>query len=161
MASKPSFLTIWSKFIEIYGDGKITSVGEKIGGKVEENIKLGITDPDSGFTNACAIRMSYALNYSGVTITRGSWKTVSGADKKWYIYRVQDLRTFLANSFGKPDEVKRSPNPSDFAKRKGIIVFNVSGWSDASGHVSLWDGNKCSDTCHFPIATEVSLWSLE
>lgn len=161
MAIRPSFLTIWSKFIEIYGDGTITSVGEKIGGKVEQNIKLGLTNPDAGFTNACAIRMSYALNYSGVTITRGSWATVSGTDKKWYIYRVRDLRRFLVSSFGEPDVVKTTPASSDFAKLKGIIIFSVAGWSDATGHASIWDGDKCSDTCHFPLSTEVSLWTLE
>ncbi len=76
----------------MYGIGKITSVGDLIGGKVKQNIDLWIKEPLLGFTNACAIRMSYALNYSGILIKRGVWKTVSGTDKKWYIYRVRDLK---------------------------------------------------------------------
>ncbi len=161
MVPRPAFLTMWSKFNEIYGDGTVASVGKKIGGKVEENIKLGEKDPESGFTNACAIRMSYALNYSGVTVTRGSWSTVSGGDKKWYIFRVVDMMRFLNHSFGKSDKIKKSPKQSDFAKQQGIIVFNVSGWSSASGHATLWNGNSCSDNCYFPLATEASLWILK
>jgi len=152
---------MWSRFIEIYGDGEITSVGKKIGGKVEENINLGITSPDLGFTNACAIRMSYALNYSGVMITHGTWNTVSGKDKNWYIYRVKDMTKFLTHSFGKPDIVKRNPQQNDFINQKGIIVFNVGGWGDASGHTTLWNGNSCSDRCYFPLAAEASLWLLK
>ncbi|HYE70343.1 MAG TPA: T6SS effector amidase Tae4 family protein [Aquabacterium sp.] len=48
----------------------------------------------------------------------------------------------------------------DFAKLKGIIVFKVQ-WRDASGHVTLWDGRTCSDHCHFPVASEASIWVLK
>ena len=44
----------------------LNEVGKKIGGKVQYNIDQGI------FQNACAIRMSYALNYSGVPVFRCS-----------------------------------------------------------------------------------------
>ncbi len=95
MSARPSFLSMWSNFLNIYGDGKVSSVGTKIGGKVGENIALGAKAPHLGFTNACAIRMSYALNFSGVPVTRGPWDTVSGGDNKWYIYRLRDLLEFL------------------------------------------------------------------
>lgn len=62
---------MWNRFSYIYGDGKINTVGEKIGGHVKQNIDIGKKDPLHGFTNACAIRMSYALNYSGVLIMPG------------------------------------------------------------------------------------------
>jgi cytoplasmic protein len=39
-----------------------SQVGSIIGGKVEVNIKANI------FQNACAIRLSYAFNYSGMPI---------------------------------------------------------------------------------------------
>jgi hypothetical protein len=32
--------------------------------------------------------------------------------------------------------------------RKGIIVVKGQGWSNARGHVTLWDGSFCSDACH-------------
>jgi len=156
---RPKFQIMWHHFITVYGDGSVPSVGEKIGGKVQENIELGVKDPKVGFTNACAIRMSYSLNNSGVTIPRGAWKTVSGGDKKQYIYRVSDLIKYLTHTFGKPDKAVRNPKPSDFAGLKGILVFSVQ-WSDATGHVTLWDGNSCSDHCYFPVAAEASIWLL-
>ncbi len=108
-SNKPVLGTVWSHFKVIYGEGNITRIGDKIGGKVKHNIDLGVREPRLGFTNACAIRMSYALNYSGITIGRGEWKTVSGDDGKWYIYRVKDLLKFLENRFGQPDKVVNSP----------------------------------------------------
>lgn len=156
---RPMFHTMWHNFITVYGDGSVPSVGKKIGGKVEDNIELGVIDPKAGFTNACAIRMSYSLNNSGSTIQKGIWKTVSGGDKKQYIYRVSDLLKYLTHTFGKPDKTVRSPKPSDFAGLKGILVFGVQ-WSDATGHATLWDGSTCSDHCYFPVAAEASIWLL-
>ena len=42
----------------------VINVGRKIGGKVKVNTEANI------FKNACALRMSYALIKSGITITR-------------------------------------------------------------------------------------------
>lgn len=121
---------------------------------------MGAKDPKAGFTNACAIRMSYSLNNSGFLIQKGIWKTVSGGDKKQYIYRVSDLLKYLTSTFGKPDKTVKSPKPSDFAGVKGILVFGVQ-WSDATGHATLWNGSTCSDHCYFPVATEASTWLLK
>lgn len=157
---RPSFQNMLMNFTSIYGSGSIETVGKTIGGKVKQNIELGVKDPLHGFTNACAIRMSYSLNYSGVIVHRGSWKTVSGADRMWYIYRVSDLLGFLEFSFGKPDKTVKNPRPNDFIGKKGILIFKVN-WSDASGHATLWNGNNCSDHCYFPVALEASIWLLK
>ena len=48
----------------------------------------------------------------------------------------------------------------------GIIVFKVSGWGDASGHVTLWNGNDCGDSCYFIHSTpnvrttDILFWNL-
>ncbi|MDR1227763.1 MAG: type VI secretion system amidase effector protein Tae4 [Azoarcus sp.] len=50
----------------------------------------------------------------------------------------------------------------------GILVVRGSGWRDAGGHVTLWDGTMCSDTCHLAYdpdngsfsPTEAALWVL-
>lgn len=162
MAKRPSFTQMAAHFAAIYGSGSVLDVGKKIGGKVGENIDLGVKDPKVGFTNACAIRMSYSLNYSGVLIApNASWSTVSGGDKKWYIFRVRDMLSYLQQKFGKPDKTAKNPKPADFSGIKGILAFRVSGWSDASGHATLWDGTGCSDHCYFPQASEASLWILK
>ena len=157
---RPIFQTMWHHFVTIYDGGSILSVGKKIGGKVQENIELGVKDPKTGFTNACAIRMSYSLNNSGTFIYKGAWKTVSGGNKEQYIYRVSDLIKYLTQTFGKPDKVVKNPKPSDFANLKGILIFGVQ-WSDATGHATLWNGSGCSDHCYFPVAAEASIWLLK
>lgn len=153
--AKPDFKTMWTNFQ--YVNVSVKEVGKKIGGKVQQNIDSEI------FQNACAIRMSYALNYSGFPINRDSrWSTSSGADKKWYIFKVTDLIRFLECNFGKPDIITKSTtNMSQFSGVKGLLVFNVSIWSDASGHATLWDGSKCSDHCYFDDANEVKMWKLK
>ncbi len=138
-------------------------VGRKIGGHIQINIDSGV------FQNACPIRMSYVLNKCGVSVPRGKkYAVVSGKDKKQYMYRVNDMIGYLEEIFGKPDMTIRSPKFSDFSGKKGIIVFSGSGWSNARGHVTLWNGVACSDTCHFmsspengPFVPEKGyLWSL-
>ncbi|MCL2894490.1 type VI secretion system amidase effector protein Tae4 [Brenneria tiliae] len=157
--TKPNFLQAWQRFSEI--NIPVSDVGKQIGGNVGLNIKLGEEDPTQGFTNACAIRMSYTLNYSGVKIERGTWKTVSGSDRNWYIFRVKDLIPYLRYKFGAPDKTVKNPAIGDFVNMKGILVFTVDSWSDASGHATLWNGSTCSDHCYFPQATEASIWLLK
>jgi hypothetical protein len=35
------------------------------------------------------------------------------------------------------------------AGKQGLILFEVSGWSDALGHATLFDGKACYDHCYF------------
>lgn len=149
MPQKPSFSTMWNRFSDINRD--VSQVGKIIGGKVEVNINNHV------FNNACALRMSYALNRAGIMIPRNEsrWKTSSGADKNWYIYRVNDMVKFINDRFGKADITK------NFSNDKGILFFNVSGWNDATGHITLWNGAACADKCYFPQSSGVQLWILK
>ncbi|CAN7213450.1 type VI secretion system amidase effector protein Tae4 [Acidovorax sp. LjRoot117] len=102
-----------------------------------------------GFQNACAIRMSYVLNMTGFPIPKGqSYKSVSGADGQQYLYRVSEMMAYLEKTFGRPDKSVRAPKTTDFHGLKGIIVVKGQGWANAVGHITLWDGVKCSDSCH-------------
>jgi hypothetical protein len=143
----------------------VAAVGKKIGGAVQKNIEL----PVGGFENACPIRMSYVLNTVGFPILRSPrYGMVTGGDKRQYIYRVNDMMSYLEHTFGKPDKTVRSPKPSDFVGTKGIIVVKGHGWGNAKGHVTLWNGAKCSDACHLmrdpengPFVPETaSIWTL-
>lgn len=139
---KPKFMKAWMHFSQI--NIPVKEVGEKIGGYVAINIESGI------FQNACPIRMSYVLNMSGVLIPKSSeYAVVSGKDKKQFMYRVNDMIKYLKKVFGEPDLVVKKPQKKDFIGKKGIIVFSGNGWSNARGHVTLWNGNICSDACHF------------
>jgi hypothetical protein len=92
---RPFFGVAWTKFSEV--NVPVAQVGKKIGGKVEQNIASGT------FQNACPIRMSYVLNYTGVAIPRTGYAVVSGSDSKWYMYRVNDMMLFLEKTFGAAD----------------------------------------------------------
>ncbi|MFT4171043.1 MAG: type VI secretion system amidase effector protein Tae4 [Rhodocyclaceae bacterium] len=123
----------------------VREVGKIIGGKVQQNIEMS----KGGFDNACPIRMSYVLNVTGFPIPKtGLHAMVSGADGSQYIYRLVDMMGYLERAFGKPDKTVRSPTEADFARTKGIIVVKGYGWRGARGHVTLWNGSACADSCH-------------
>ena len=139
---KPNFMKAWMHFSKI--NVSVKEVGKKIGGYVAINIDSGV------FQNACPIRMSYVLNKCGIFNPKSSkYAVVSGKDKKQYMYRVNDMIPYLETIFGKPDITIKSPKRTNCTGKKGIIVFSRSGWSNARGHVTLWNGNICSDACHF------------
>jgi hypothetical protein len=108
------------------------------------------------------LRVSRALNYSGVSIPFTAKWTVSGSDGKWYFFRVIDLERFLRSRFGPPDiEKPRPARPLDFLGKKGIILFDTRGtWSDATGHSDLWDRATCVKDCYFSQSTDVTLWGM-
>ena len=159
--ARPAFAQAWARFREI--NIPVLEVGAKIGGKVGRNISAGI------FQNACPIRLSYVLNYTGSPVPSAGYNVVSGADKRWYMYRVSEMMLFLQRAFGKADVTAPSPKPSDFAGRHGIIAVKGQGWSNAVGHITLWNGSTCSDTCHLladpdngPFVPDTaSLWILQ
>jgi Type VI secretion system (T6SS), amidase effector protein 4 len=87
---------------------------------------------------------------------------VSGNDGKWYIYRVKEMIRYLEDNFGEPDvTVVNEPFQDKLKSKKGIIVFEVDAWNDASGHATLWDGITCADKCYFPLSKKVMLWELK
>ncbi len=141
----------------------MAQVGLLIGGKVQHNIAERI------FENACPIRMSYVLDYTGVPIPSSGYNVVSGADRRWYMYRVKEIMTFLERSFGAADKVKEAPAPHDFTNMKGILLVRGSGWNNAVGHVTLWNGQVCSGSCHLAedpdngtfIPSIAKLWTLK
>jgi hypothetical protein len=160
--ARPSFNSAWGAFMAV--KLPVAEVGSKIGGNVQKNVDAKI------FQNACPIRMSYVLNTTGFPVVKGvGYETVSGGDKHQYLFRVNDMMDYLVHMFGKPDKTVKAPKPTDFANMKGIIVVKGHGWLNAKGHVTLWDGTQCSDTCHLmhdpdngPFIPEIaSLWVLQ
>jgi len=148
-------------FKEVHNDAinDVSSVGALIGGKVNHNIN-NLTPEQGRFENACAIRMSYALNKAGSKIPYIRGKTISGKNANWYIYTVLNLKKHLLETYGKPDVEVGKPKPLDFKNKKGILIFDVN-WADATGHATLWDGINCSDKCYFPKASKAYLWELK
>ena len=149
-------------FKEVYDDvGKsVSGVGHKIGGKIDYNIN-SVPVGQGRFENACAIRLSYVLNQTGFKIPYISGQTSSGKLGNWYIFRVTTMIKYLEKIFGKPDFTVKQPTTAKLSKHKGILVFEVSAWSDATGHATIWDGTNCSDKCYFTQSERAFLWTLK
>jgi len=160
-ARRPS----WADMKKHYPDKKIFTpdlYDSMIGGGFKNLYK------QPAYENTCAVRMSYGLNRSGLKLGKAPSKggSMEGGDGYTYWIRVSDLKRELDARFKGADEelkLKLIPNSmmsdtdgmralfhervqqaKDFletklAARNGIVVFEVSGWGDASGHFTLWD----------------------
>lgn len=151
----------WDDMIKNYPN---TSIGvdllyKTIGGGLP---KL-LADNPGGWQNTCAFRMSRGLNLSKVKLPKDNSKyrakgskggVLKGDDDNYYWYRVSELSKYLSEYLKKPElditlkkvglgenkEKVSVDNWKILKKTKGIIMFKVSGWGDASGHFTLWDG---------------------
>lgn len=148
--SRPDFKIAWDAALRIYDpDNPGAKVANVIGGKIAFNINNPVES--ERWTNTCTVRMSYILNESGLLLPHVTGETVSGAEGRWYFFRVHNLIDYLERSWGRPDIVVNDP-PSgggELAGKKGIVLFKVSGWKDATGHATLWNGDRCYDHCYF------------
>jgi len=161
-ARRPS----WSDMDKHYPDTR-TKTPELYDQKIGGRFKGLYLNP--GYQNTCAVRMSYALNRSGLKLAAAPSPggSIPGADGYQYWIRVSDLKQHLAKRFrGADEELQLSPISASLigendaisrqfkervktaqawldtklARRNGIVVFEVSGWGDASGHFTLWNG---------------------
>lgn len=82
----------------------------------------------------------------------------SGGRKNWYIYRVKILIKYLTETYGPPQAMTPAQYRKVLSDRTGIVVFEVSGWSDASGHADLWDGSKVVGSDYGSKANRVFFW---
>ncbi len=144
MHKLPSFDLLWAK----YPNGAPEAVKAMIGGKANA----------AWITNTCTIRISYAFNKAGSPIPGGfpGLNTVRGADGMHYAYRVAEFHRFMESRFGKPPVVG---GRKQVEGKKGVICFEVHGWSDASGHFDLWDGAAAAHAEYFDKASKVFLWT--
>lgn len=164
--TRPSFAIAWSASLRIYDPADAgAKVASMIGGYVARNVNN--PNPYQRWTNTCAVRMSFILNQAGLDIPTIHGQTVSGADRRQYFFRVKDLIEFLQQIWGKPEVVSFPlPNGGKLAGKTGVILFEVSGWSDAQGHATLFDGRICYDHCYFNEAEaryttdRANFWSL-
>ncbi|TLD86588.1 hypothetical protein LS69_006200 [Helicobacter sp. MIT 05-5294] len=124
----------------------------------------------SGYQNSCALQISYALNESQMFIEQYLSRKVEkqpqgiednsialGDDGHNYIIKVKTLIQFfqLKEVWGDADEPY---NPkimqteqdninfynNEFSKfnKNGVVAMMISGWSNATGHITLWDGEE-------------------
>lgn len=119
-------------------------------------------------TNTCVVRVSRSFNYSGnlVPATSSALLSVQGADRRHYALRVAEFEAYLRRRYGPPtlthtySPALGGPVPDTFVGKKGVICFEVSQWSDATGHFDLWDGAACRHHGYFELADAVHLWEV-
>jgi hypothetical protein len=163
-AKRPLFSTLWSNYPVKMAAGDVYAL---VGGQALALYKENPRD----YANACALRLSRSLNYGGMPIkqsTRGY--KVKGSDGKPYLLRVLEMIKFVENNLGKPDLSFKPKNNEDLSHqlrgKKGIIIFKVTGWDGAAGHVTLWNGSDCGDSCYFVQTqpsvktTDIFFWNL-
>ncbi|MDR2924628.1 MAG: type VI secretion system amidase effector protein Tae4 [Azoarcus sp.] len=161
---KPSFTAAWAASQRIYNPANpAEKVAQVIGGTVAVNIRL--SDTTKQWTNTCAVRMSYILNQTGTYIPRIPGQTVTGEDKRNYFFRVNNLINFLRHQWGAPETIKYPPSAA-LAGQKGVVLFEIAGFSNAAGHATLYNGTSCYDHCYFyerealQQTTKAHFWSL-
>lgn len=120
--------------------------------------------------NTCVLRVSRSFNASGNLIPadrHDGLATVVGADGMHYALRVNEFRRYLEDAYGEPDVSHTYPGgsggavPPTFFGQRGVIVFDVDVWSDATGHVDLWNRDRCRHAAYFDVAAKVMLWRVD
>ena len=146
------------------GDMPAGEVYKLVGGQI---YKMYLEKPQN-FANACALRVSYALNQSGVAIP-ASKKTFKGEDKKNYFLGATHLHKWMENYFGDPDITAIKDFELQLRGNKGIytMIPKKPGTFGASGHATLFDGSECIggiDHCYLTpgeAVEKVHLWILK
>lgn len=124
------------------------------------------------YQNACALRISRALNYSGNIIpifknNNNEQKTERGTDNLNYILDASSLLAYLKKTFPNstpihlvnktPTEIKTALNG-----KWGIYIMIPKNRATfgASGHADFWSNTGCLSGCYFDKAKEVYFWEL-
>lgn len=120
--------------------------------------------------NTCVIRISRSFNAAGHSIpgrANDDLATVVGADGNHYALRVREFRAYLSSKYGPPQVSHTYPGgnggpvPPGFIGLQGVVVFDVDAWSDATGHVDLWNRDRCRHADYFDVSTKVMLWEVD
>ncbi|MFA6087021.1 T6SS effector amidase Tae4 family protein [Mucilaginibacter sp.] len=133
-------------------------------------------------TNTCAVRMSKALNYSGVIIPNIPGQTFPGTDGKYYFKAAYQINKWMRLTFGTNDGDPKTPFnakhhhytanqagakginlPGLLTGKKGIYSLYSSNFTWASGHADMLNTDAtCGNACHFdgPILY-IDIWELE
>ena len=172
---RPSFSTMVKNFpyAKMY-HSNTDFIWNKVGGKLKE---LHNTDTEL-YHNTCALRMSWALNDSGVPIPPLG-NTFKGADNRNYFISVDKLYAYLEKTWGKPDiiwqgDIKPKVDESTLIgqqhkkilNQQGLIHFSADGHRSAkefgaSGHLDLWNRTAGIDEEFFGnYISAIRLWIL-
>ena len=143
--SIPALSSLWS----VYPAGPSSLVKSMIGGGVG----------GAWMVNTCVVRVSYCFNKCGAPIPKGEpgLSTTYGKGGARYAFRVTEFKRYLEGRYKRADV--QGSGRGDVAGKQGVIMFDVDGWNDATGHFDLWNGSECAGSEYFAKAHAVYLWS--
>lgn len=136
-------------------------------GEVFESI-LGENYNQEIFTNACATRVSIALNHAKVTV-RQDFRISHGPYKGGgIIASATNLKKWLSSSniFGEADVIIRNPQSFNelataIGTKRGIYVMESNDFNWATGHATLWyDGHALGHHDYYSHGKEICFWEL-
>ncbi len=155
-----------------------------VGGDV---LRVRQNDVEKKFTNnTCALKVSIALNGSGVIIPeiitstgangKINYGTIKGADGKNYFLNAQSLNKWMKLTFGTSPTnpkhfsytaaqggIKGKKFPRLLGNKKGIFSLNSTATGWASGHIDILFETLCASGCHYnaPGIISVDVWVLD
>ncbi len=153
-------LPSWSAFSSAYPNQTSAQMYGVVGGAVAQ----AQIDYPVETQNGCALKVSRALNYSGVIIPNIPGKTLKGADNKNYFLNAKSLNARMRKTFGVSPSNPRHINitklqggingknfPNLIKNKKGIFsMVSPPNSTWASGHADiLYSNGTCKAGCHF------------
>lgn len=161
--SSIDFNTLWQNFP---GDASAEDIFPKILPKTYEK------NPES-FSNACATRMSLALNNVGIKPTTQYktekefvWNGVKYQKGIPLTVRATSMKDYLTSKLGSPTFTMSNDDENEVKKKLAgrnavFVITNVPGWS-ATGHVdiaaSAGGKTRCGNFCHFGEGGKIFFW---
>lgn len=143
--AKPKLQNLWDNFPDHASYPNLKDLYTWLGGAAWKNINSPGFGPDG---NTCASRLSAAFNLGGAPIVaKAGISTLSTATGAKIIFRVAEFRKYLIATLGNPATDFTTPFDDSFRGKRGIIAFTVN-WSDASGHIALWNGSVYREPTH-------------
>lgn len=140
------------------------------------NVVLGggwpaLVDDLDNYGNTCAIRLSVALNRSGLPVPVDLGRLDGNhvdKNRNSIIIKVRTAEALLTRLFGQYywGMSKQPGTPLDFRKfpaKTGVVLYHAN-FETATGHVDLWNKTGCVGGCpaaDVSVAFDVALWRVE
>lgn len=167
--SLPNRNDFYNVFPKIVTSGMPSSqVYQLIGGAI---LNSRINEPEK-YKNACALRVSRALNYTGNRIpvfynNEGKQRTQKGADNLNYILDAASLLAYMKKTFPNSNPIHlANKTPAEYKKaingKWGIYIMlpRDTAIFGASGHADFWSNTGCLSGSYFDKAKEIYFWEL-
>lgn len=177
-------LPTWNDFNNSFprnSDGTLMTGTDNVFGYVGGSVLQARIDNPDTTNNTCALKVSIALNGSGVVIPNIPGQTLEGGSAfagKFFFLNAKALNNWMKLTFGTNPS---NPNHHQFNQDQGGTNGEgfVSALNDlqpnhgiftmlpisaiefgASGHCDIFDGTNCGSHCYFDSANEINIWIL-